>query len=51
MSTETNTLEAIDPTVTPIEPDLKSERVQEEAVAPEPIDPLIEPDLKSERVQ
>ena len=35
-----------------IEPDLKSERVQEESVAPEPLDPTgEEPDLKSERVQ
>jgi hypothetical protein len=56
MSTDTNTLEAVDPNVTPIDPDLKSERVQEEGVAPEPVDPLgpivePEPGLKSERVQ
>jgi hypothetical protein len=49
MSTDTNVIE--DPTVAPIDPDLKSERVQEESVAPDPTDPITEPDLKSERVQ
>ena len=34
-----------------IEPDLKSERVQEEAVAPDPLVTGEDPDLKSERVQ
>jgi hypothetical protein len=51
MSTDTSTIETLDPTGAPIDPDLKSERVQEESVAPDPTDPITEPDLKSERVQ
>jgi transcriptional regulator with XRE-family HTH domain len=53
MSDETSSVLEPGPVV-PIEPDLKSERVQEEAVAPDPLDPLSggeDPDLKSERVQ
>ncbi|HEX3128131.1 MAG TPA: helix-turn-helix transcriptional regulator [Thermoanaerobaculia bacterium] len=34
-----------------VEPDLKSERVQEESVAPDPLVTGEDPDLKSERVQ
>jgi hypothetical protein len=37
MSNDTSsTVPSADPGVVPIEPDLKSERVQEESVAPEP---------------
>jgi transcriptional regulator with XRE-family HTH domain len=53
MSDETSSVLEPGPVV-PIEPDLKSERVQEEAVAPDSLDPLgggEDPDLKSERVQ
>lgn len=55
MSNETTVVEIVEtePGVV-IEPDLKSERVQEEGVAPESPDPLVgseDPDLKSERVQ
>ena len=52
MSSETSGVELglVDPTVVP-EPDLKSERVQEESVAPDPLVTGEDPDLKSERVQ
>lgn len=49
MSSETSSVEP-GPVVV-IEPDLKSERVQEESVAPSPLDTGEDPDLKSERVQ
>jgi hypothetical protein len=56
MSSETSSVVEQGPVVV-IEPDLKSERVQEESIAPvppSPLDPLgtgEDPDLKSERVQ